>query len=98
LRAPDAATVTVSDDFADGPQTMTGDADGTWTTIVGPLRPALYNYIYCGKKDTLFASNQSFHQLLDQRKIAHTFVESEGAHVWTKWRDYLVDFAPRLFR
>lgn len=55
-------------------------------------------YIYCGIKDTLFASNKSFHELLDQRRIAHTFVETEGAHVWWNWRDYLVDFAPRLFR
>jgi enterochelin esterase-like enzyme len=55
-------------------------------------------YIYCGNKDTLFASNKSFHELLDQRKIKHTFVETEGAHVWWNWRDYLVDFAPRLFR
>jgi enterochelin esterase-like enzyme len=55
-------------------------------------------FIYCGKKDTLFASNKSFHELLDQRQIKHTFVETEGAHVWWNWRDYLVDFAPRLFR
>jgi len=55
-------------------------------------------FIYCGRKDTLFASNKSFHELLDQRQIKHTFVETEGAHVWWNWRDYLVDFAPRLFR
>jgi enterochelin esterase family protein len=55
-------------------------------------------YIYCGTKDTLFASNKSFHELLDQRQITHTFVETEGAHVWWNWRDYLADFAPRLFR
>jgi enterochelin esterase-like enzyme len=55
-------------------------------------------YIYCGKEDTLFASNKSFHELLDQRKIVHTFVETEGAHVWWNWRDYLADFTPRLFR
>ena len=55
-------------------------------------------YIYCGNKDTLFASNKSFHELLDQRRITHTFVETEGAHVWWNWRNYLTDFAPRLFR
>jgi enterochelin esterase-like enzyme len=55
-------------------------------------------YIYCGSKDTLFASNQSFHELLDQRQITHTFIKTEGAHVWWNWRDYLIDFAPRLFR
>src|SRR5438876_9210998 len=46
LRAPDATTVTVSGDFADGPQTMTKGADGTWTATVGPLRPAIYNYSF----------------------------------------------------
>jgi len=55
-------------------------------------------YVYCGKEDTLFASIKSFHELLDQRQIKHTFVETEGAHVWWNWRDYLSDFAPRLFR
>jgi hypothetical protein len=36
--------------------------------------------------------------LLDQHHIKHTFTETEGAHVWWNWRDYLVDYAPRLFR
>jgi enterochelin esterase family protein len=43
-------------------------------------------------------SNVSFHQLLDQHHIMHVFAETEGAHVWWNWRDYLVDYAPRLFR
>jgi enterochelin esterase-like enzyme len=55
-------------------------------------------YIYCGKTDTLFQSIDSFSQLLDQRKINHKFVQTEEWHVWRNWRDYLVDFAPRLFR
>jgi len=54
--------------------------------------------IYIGKEDTLYMSNVSFHQLLDQHHIKHTFTETEGAHVWWNWRDYLVDYAPRLFR
>jgi len=54
--------------------------------------------IYIGKEDTLYMSNVSFHHLLDQRQIKHTFTETEGAHVWWNWRDYLVDYAPRLFR
>jgi enterochelin esterase-like enzyme len=55
-------------------------------------------YIYCGDADTLFASNKSFHELLDQKKLKHTFVETKEGHVWRNWRDYLADFAPRLFR
>jgi enterochelin esterase-like enzyme len=54
--------------------------------------------IYIGKEDTLYKSNVSFHQLLDQHQIKHVFTETEGAHVWWNWRDYLVDYAPRLFR
>lgn len=55
-------------------------------------------YVYCGSEDTLFDSNKSFDALLKQKKITHTFVESGGAHVWRNWRNYLADFAPRLFR
>jgi enterochelin esterase-like enzyme len=55
-------------------------------------------YVYIGKLDTLFASNQMFNQVLDQHQIKHNFVETEEWHVWRNWRDYLADFAPRLFR
>src|SRR5438477_7197984 len=44
LRAPEAATVTVSGDFATGPQTMTKGPDGVWTLTTAPLRAAVYNY------------------------------------------------------
>jgi enterochelin esterase family protein len=36
--------------------------------------------------------------LLDERKVAHKFMETEEWHVWRNWRDYLADFAPRLFK
>jgi len=55
-------------------------------------------YIYIGKQDTLFPSNQSFNQILEQHRITHAFIETEEWHVWRNWRDYLADFAPRLFR
>ena len=55
-------------------------------------------YIYCGVDDTLFASNKSFHEFLDQKQIKHNFIETKEAHVWRNWRDYLADFTPRLFQ
>ncbi|HXE64983.1 MAG TPA: alpha/beta hydrolase-fold protein [Bryobacteraceae bacterium] len=55
-------------------------------------------YVYIGKLDTLYASNQNLDKLLNERKVKHTFVETEEWHVWRNWRDYLADFAPRLFR
>lgn len=27
-----------------------------------------------------------------------TFKETEGAHTWTVWRNYLNEFAPQLFQ
>ena len=44
------------------------------------------------------AANQAFDKLLSERGIKHTFVETEEWHVWRNWRDYLADFAPRVFR
>jgi len=55
-------------------------------------------YVYIGKLDTLYASNQTFDKLLTDHQIKHTFVETEEWHVWRNWRDYLADFAPRVFR
>ncbi|HTA43153.1 MAG TPA: alpha/beta hydrolase-fold protein [Bryobacteraceae bacterium] len=68
-----------------------GDSSGT-------NRKLKVFYIYIGKLDTLFASNQNFDHILDEHHIKHNFVETEEWHVWRNWRDYLADFAPRLFR
>jgi enterochelin esterase-like enzyme len=72
-------------------KSLLNDADGANKKL------KVFN-IYIGKEDTLYMSNVSFHQLLDQHHVKHTFTETEGAHVWWNWRDYLVDYAPRLFR
>jgi enterochelin esterase-like enzyme len=55
-------------------------------------------YIYIGKLDTLYASNQSFDKILTDHNVKHTFVETDEWHVWRNWRDYLADFAPRIFQ
>lgn len=54
--------------------------------------------IYIGDTDTLLESNKSYHALLDQRGVKHTFTLTKEGHVWRNWRDYLVDFTPQLFR
>lgn len=55
-------------------------------------------YLYCGDADFLFEANKTFHAALDAKGIKHTFTVSPEGHVWRNWRDYLSDFAPRLFR
>ena len=55
-------------------------------------------YIACGKTDSLFPASQAMHETLEKKQVRHTFLPSEEGHVWRNWRDYLADFAPKLFR
>jgi len=55
-------------------------------------------YIACGKTDTLFAPSQALSDALTKHEIKHEFAPSEEGHVWRNWRNYLTDFAPKLFR
>src|SRR6185369_12968179 len=84
------------------PVIMNANADQDFKSLLGDAAGAnkklkVFN-IYIGKDDTLYMSNVSFHQLLDKHQVKHLYTETEGAHVWWNWRNYLVDYAPRLFR
>jgi hypothetical protein len=37
-------------------------------------------------------------ELLKKHGFKPVFLESEGAHTWLNWRDYLSAFAPQLFQ
>ena len=50
-----------------------------------------------GTEDGLHDGVKKSHENLDAAGIKNVWVETPGAHVWTVWRKYLVDFAPRLF-
>ena len=71
----------------------------------GALRdPAKLNHqlhllwIGMGTDDFLLEPVRQSHETLERAAIKHVWVESSGAHVWTVWRKYLADFAPRLFQ
>jgi enterochelin esterase family protein len=55
-------------------------------------------WIACGKDDTAMKGARTLHQALERAGIAHTFLETEGAHHWRVWRRYLRDLAPLLFK
>ena len=55
-------------------------------------------WIGIGSDDFLLGPVQKSHEVLERAGIKHVWVESSGAHVWTVWRKYLADFAPRLFQ
>jgi enterochelin esterase-like enzyme len=55
-------------------------------------------WIGVGSDDFLLEPVKKSHENLEKAGVKHVWVESSGAHVWTVWRKYLANFAPRLFR
>ena len=55
-------------------------------------------WIGIGSDDFLLEPVSRSHEVLEKAGIKHVWVNSSGAHVWTVWRKYLADFAPRLFQ
>ncbi len=51
-----------------------------------------------GKEDGLITATRSTVELLKKHGFSPVFLESEGAHTWLNWRDYLSQFAPQLFQ
>jgi enterochelin esterase family protein len=50
-----------------------------------------------GKDDFLIQTTRDSVQLLKKHGFKPVFVESEGAHTWLNWRDYLASLAQQLF-
>ena len=51
-----------------------------------------------GKEDFLIDTTRKTVELLKKHGFKPVFLESEGAHTWLNWRDYLSAFAPQLFQ
>jgi enterochelin esterase family protein len=51
-----------------------------------------------GKDDMLLSTTQATVELFKKHGYQPEFQESAGAHTWTNWREYLNEFAPRLFQ
>jgi enterochelin esterase family protein len=50
-----------------------------------------------GKDDGLIATSKATVDLLQKHGFKATFEESAGAHTWINWRNYLDEFAGKLF-
>jgi enterochelin esterase family protein len=55
-------------------------------------------YYAIGKDDFLYNRVAPTRAMLDRYGIEYVYNESDGGHTWINWRNYLADFAPRLFR
>lgn len=55
-------------------------------------------WIAIGKEDFLYDVNRDFRAELDALGFPYEYHESSRGHLWCNWRQYLLLFAPRLFR
>jgi enterochelin esterase-like enzyme len=51
-----------------------------------------------GKDDFLVGTSQATVAMFKQHQFNVIYKETEGAHTWTNWREYLNEFAPLLFQ
>jgi enterochelin esterase-like enzyme len=51
-----------------------------------------------GRDDMLLSTTKATVELFKKHGYEPVFQESAGAHTWTNWREYLNEFAPRLFQ
>jgi enterochelin esterase-like enzyme len=51
-----------------------------------------------GKDDFLLKTSQATVDMLKKHDFNVVYKETSGAHTWLNWRDYLIEFAPQLFR
>ncbi len=54
-------------------------------------------WISCGKQDFLYEANRQLADKLRAKGIRLTYHETEGAHVWSVWRNNLKESVPMLF-
>ncbi len=76
----------------------TKDYDGILANSARANKQLHLLWIGIGSDDFLLAPVSESHEVLEKAGIKHVWFESSGAHVWTVWRKYLADFAPRLFQ
>ncbi|WP_029904284.1 esterase [Prevotella sp. 10(H)] len=55
-------------------------------------------WIAIGKTDFLYKAVEDYRAKLDSMDFKYTYVESEGGHTWSNWRDYMIQFVPLLFK
>jgi len=51
-----------------------------------------------GKDDFLVKTTQATVEMLKKHGFDAVYKETDGAHTWLNWRDYLNEFAPKLFQ
>jgi enterochelin esterase-like enzyme len=74
------------------------DYDGKLADAAAVNKSLKLLWIGIGREDFLFQGVKTSHENLEKAGIRHVWSETDGAHVWTVWRKYLVEFSSQLFR
>lgn len=63
------------------------------------LKPGLKLFWFAtGKDDFLVETSRKTVEMFKSHQFDVVYKETEGAHTWDKWREYLNEFAPQLFQ
>lgn len=63
------------------------------------LKPGLKTLWFAtGVEDALMPNTKATVEMLKKHGFAPVLKETPGGHTWLNWRDYLIEFAPMLFR
>jgi enterochelin esterase-like enzyme len=54
-------------------------------------------WLGCGSEDFLLSTHKATVGLFQKHGFTVTNHETSGGHTWLNWRDYLIEFAPKLF-
>lgn len=54
-------------------------------------------YMCCGTEDFLLENNREFHAFLEDRKVAHVYMESAGIHDMNFWNEYTLKIIDWMF-
>jgi enterochelin esterase-like enzyme len=64
-----------------------------------PLKKGLRLFYFAtGKDDFLVTTTEASVAFFKKHGFTPVYNSSAGGHTWINWRDYLVDFAPQLFK
>lgn len=55
-------------------------------------------WIACGREDFLVRTSEATVEMFEKHQFKVEERQTEGGHTWIKWRDYLHEFAPLLFK
>jgi enterochelin esterase family protein len=89
---------------ATGPPPRMGPTADEWTRAHAAtlsdasLKKNLLLWFATGKDDFLLGTTKATVAMFERQGFAPVYRETDGGHTWVKWRHYLVEFAPLLFR